>query len=62
VEHYEAMSARKLSLPRIMALHLLNHLGDSLWRTEAGIPAPGGSPSEYVATAADRLSALGMEP
>lgn len=64
VERYEALSARKLSLTRIMALHLLNYLGDALWRTEAGIglPEPGETPSAYVEEAAGRLAALGIEP
>jgi hypothetical protein len=64
VKQYESLSARKLSLPRIMALHLLNYLGDALWRTEAGIslPEPGDSPSAYVVEAADRLAALGIAP
>jgi hypothetical protein len=60
VTQYESLTARTLSLPRIMALHLLNYLGDALWRTEAGIslPEPGDSPSAYVEEAADRLAAL----
>jgi aminoglycoside phosphotransferase (APT) family kinase protein len=62
VERYEAMSGRKLSMSRVMALHLLNHLGDSLWRTEKGVPALGGTPSAYVDGAAERLGALGIEP
>lgn len=64
VERYEALSARKLSLSRVMALHLLNYLGDALWRTEAGIglPEPGDTPSAYVEEAAGRLAALGIDP
>jgi aminoglycoside phosphotransferase (APT) family kinase protein len=64
VEHYEAMTGRKLSLTRIMALHLINYLGDALWRTEAGIdlPEPGDTPSAYVEEAAGRLAALGIDP
>jgi aminoglycoside phosphotransferase (APT) family kinase protein len=64
VKRYEALSARKLSLPRTMALYLLNYLGDALWRTEAGIslPEPGDSPSAYVEEAAGRLAALGIDP
>lgn len=64
VKRYEAMSGRKLSLPRIMAFHLLNYLGDALWRTEAGIslPEPGETPAEYVEEAGDRLAALGIDP
>jgi aminoglycoside phosphotransferase (APT) family kinase protein len=63
-DRYEAISGRRLSLPRIMAHHLLNYLGDALWRTEAGIslPEPGGTPAEYVAEAAGRLAALGIDP
>lgn len=62
VRQYEALTERKLSLPRIMALHLVNYLGDALWRTEAGIslPEPGGSPAGYVEEAAGRLAALGI--
>ena len=64
VKRYEALSVRKLSLSRIMALHLLNYLGDALWRTEAGIslPEPGDTPSAYVEEAAGRLAALGIDP
>ncbi len=64
VKRYEALSARKLSLSRIMALHLRNYLGDALWRTEAGIglPEPGETPSAYVEEAAGRLAALGIDP
>ena len=64
VQRYEAMSTRKLSSPRIMALHLLNYLGDALWRTEAGIdlPEPGDTPSAYVKDAAARFVALGITP
>ena len=64
VKRYEAITARKLSMTRIMALHLLNYLGDALWRTEAGIglPGPGDTPSAYVEEAAGRLAALGIDP
>jgi aminoglycoside phosphotransferase (APT) family kinase protein len=48
-EHYEALSGRTLSLSRIMAWHVRTALGDALWRSEAGIPLPGGStPASYV--------------
>jgi aminoglycoside phosphotransferase (APT) family kinase protein len=64
VKRYEAVSGRRLSMSRIMALHLLNYLGDALWRTEAGIglPEPGDTPSAYVEEAAGRLAALGIDP
>ena len=60
IDRYETMSGRRLSVPRIMALHLRNYLGDALWRTEAGIglPEPGGTPFEYVEQAAGRLAEL----
>ena len=47
-----------------MALHLLNYLGDALWRTEAGIglPGPGDTPSAYVDEADARLTALEIVP
>ena len=48
-EHYEALSGRTLSMSRIMAWHVRTALGDALWRSEAGIPLPGGStPASYV--------------
>ena len=64
VNCYEALSARTLNLSRIMALHLLNYLGDALWRTEAGIrlPEPGDTPSAYVEEVAGRLAMLGIDP
>src|SRR5581483_1391597 len=64
VERYEALTARKVSLSRVMAHHLLNYLGDALWRTEAGLPLPepGDSPSAYVAEASVRMAALGISP
>jgi aminoglycoside phosphotransferase (APT) family kinase protein len=64
VERYETSTGRKLGLPRIMALHLLNYLGDALWRTEAGIalPGPGDTPSAYVDEAESRLAALEIDP
>jgi aminoglycoside phosphotransferase (APT) family kinase protein len=43
--HYETLTGRRLSLERIMALHVRTTLGDALWRSEAGLPlllpAPG---------------------
>ncbi len=64
VKRYEALSARTLSVSRIMALHLLNYLGDALWRTEAGIslPEPGDTVSAYIEEAAGRLATLGIDP
>ena len=63
IRRYQAISGRRLSLKRIMAYHLLNYLGDALWRTERGIslPEPGDTPADYVAEAAGRLDALGID-
>jgi aminoglycoside phosphotransferase (APT) family kinase protein len=48
-EHYESRGGRTLSRSRIMAWHVRTALGDALWRSEAGIPLPGGStPASYV--------------
>lgn len=64
VRCYERFSGRKLNLSRLMAFHLLNYLGDALWRTEAGVdlPQPGDTPTAYVNEAARRLDALDLMP
>ena len=56
----------KLSLERIMALHLRTTLGDALWRSEAGLPLllpcpGGGTPGDYVEELAARFALLGIE-
>jgi aminoglycoside phosphotransferase (APT) family kinase protein len=66
VEHYEALTGRRLSLERIMALHLRTTLGDALWRSQAGLPLllpcpGGGTPGDYVDELAARLALLGIE-
>jgi hypothetical protein len=38
LEQYAAQTGRRLSLERIMALHVRTTLGDALWRSEAGLP------------------------
>jgi aminoglycoside phosphotransferase (APT) family kinase protein len=42
VEAYERESGRALRIERIMGWQVLTHLGDALWRTEAGVELPGG--------------------
>ena len=46
VDQYEELTDRRLSLERIMAVHVRTTLGDALWRSEAGLPLllprPGG--------------------
>lgn len=66
VDEYVALTGRRLSLERIMALHLCTSLGDALWRTEAGLPLllprpGGGTPDDYVDELAARFALLGIE-
>jgi aminoglycoside phosphotransferase (APT) family kinase protein len=46
VDEYVALTGRRISLERVMALHVCTTLGDALWRSEAGLPLllprPGG--------------------
>lgn len=58
-ESYAARTGRALSLDQIMAWHVRTALGDALWRSEAGIPLPGGgTPPGYVDQLAERFAAL----
>jgi aminoglycoside phosphotransferase (APT) family kinase protein len=66
IDAYVALTGRRLSLERIMALHLRTSLGDALWRTEAGLPLllprpGGGTPDDYVDELAARFALLGIE-
>jgi aminoglycoside phosphotransferase (APT) family kinase protein len=66
IDEYVALTGRRLSLERIMALHLRTSLGDALWRTEAGLPLllarpGGGTPDDYVDELAARFALLGIE-
>ena len=65
INAYVALSDRRLSLERIMALHVRTSLGDALWRTEAGLPLllprpGGGTPDDYVQELAARFAMLGI--
>jgi hypothetical protein len=52
---------RRLSADRILAWHMLTALGDALWRTELGVPLPGGlTPADYVEDITRRLGELGI--
>jgi hypothetical protein len=67
VEQYTELTGRRLSVERIMALHLCTTLGDALWRSEVGLPLllprpGGGTPGDYVDELAARFALLGMEP
>jgi aminoglycoside phosphotransferase (APT) family kinase protein len=58
---YEGRAGRALSAERILAWHVRQALGDVLWRSEAGLPAPDGRPPRaWVADIALRLSGLGI--
>jgi aminoglycoside phosphotransferase (APT) family kinase protein len=66
VEQYAALTGRRLSLARVMALHVRTTLGDALWRSEAGLPRllprpGGGTPTDYVDELATRFALLGIE-
>jgi hypothetical protein len=66
IDEYMVLTGRRLSLERIMALHLCTSLGDALWRTEAGLPLllpcpGGGTPDDYVEELATRLALAGIE-
>jgi Phosphotransferase enzyme family len=66
IDEYVVLTGRRLSLERIMALHLCTSLGDALWRTEAGLPlllprAGGGTPDDYVDELASRFALAGIE-
>jgi len=39
---YQSLTGRTLDLERVLAWHVLTHLGDALWRTEARVALPGG--------------------
>jgi aminoglycoside phosphotransferase (APT) family kinase protein len=46
---YADATGRALDINRVFAWHVLTVLGDALWRTEAGVPLPGGeTPATYV--------------
>jgi aminoglycoside phosphotransferase (APT) family kinase protein len=67
LERYISLTGRRLSLKRIMALHLCTTLGDALWRSEAGLPLllarpGGGTPDDYVDELGARLAQLGISP
>jgi aminoglycoside phosphotransferase (APT) family kinase protein len=66
VAQYTELTGRRLSVKRIMALHLCTTLGDAMWRSEAGLPlllprAGGGTPGDYVDELAARFTLLDIE-
>ncbi len=62
VGNYRERSARELDLDRLMAWHVRTVLGDALWRSEAGVPLPGGgNPSSWVDALQQRLLESGID-
>jgi Phosphotransferase enzyme family len=48
-ETYTSLTGRTIDMQRVLAWHIRTALGDALWRSEAGVPLPGGgTPSTYV--------------
>jgi hypothetical protein len=67
IDRYVSLTGRRLSLERIMSLHLCTTLGDALWRSDAGLPLllarpGGGTPDDYVDELEARLAQLGIAP
>ncbi|GAA0947593.1 hypothetical protein GCM10009554_44450 [Kribbella koreensis] len=61
--HYDHLTGRRLSMPRVMAWHLRTVLSDALWRSEAGVPLPDGrTPPAWIDDLTDRFAALGINP
>lgn len=57
---YQGASGRAVDLQRVMAWHVRTVLGDALWRTEAGVPLPGGggTASSWVDELASRMGCV----
>ena len=48
-ERYMSLTGRTIDMKRALAWHIRTALGDALWRSEAGVPLPGGgTPATYV--------------
>lgn len=56
---YERVCGRRIVHERVMAWHVRTALGDALWRSEAGVPLPGGgTPALWVEELAVSLGIL----
>ena len=59
-ERYTALVGSSLDIRRVMAWHVRTALGDALWRSEAGVPLPGGcTPASYVDDIRRKFEELG---
>jgi Phosphotransferase enzyme family len=62
-ERYAALTGSNLDLRRVVAWHVRTALGDALWRSEAGLPLPGGgTPASYVDDLRRKFEQLGEPP
>ena len=58
-DRYMSLTGRTIDMERALAWHIRTALGDALWRSEAGVPLPGGgTPSTYVDDIELKLSIL----
>jgi aminoglycoside phosphotransferase (APT) family kinase protein len=60
---YQDLTQRSLNIENVMAWHIRTVLGDALWRSEGGVPLPGGgSPPDWVDELRRRLDSLDLRP
>jgi aminoglycoside phosphotransferase (APT) family kinase protein len=60
-DRYAALTGRPVDLRRVMAWQIRTALGDALWRSEAGVPLPGGcTPASYVDDIEGKLAELAL--
>jgi aminoglycoside phosphotransferase (APT) family kinase protein len=58
-ERYERRAGRAVEPAPVLAWHVRTVLGDALWRSEAGVPLPGGgSPDRWVEEMPGRIAEL----
>jgi len=56
---YESAAGTTVDPRRVLAWHVRTVLGDALWRSEAGVPLPGGgTPSSWIADLEDCFERL----
>lgn len=61
IDAYERRVGRRLDRQRVLAWNVLTHLGDAVWRTEAGVPLPGGGDaSTWMDDLSARMRAFGV--
>jgi aminoglycoside phosphotransferase (APT) family kinase protein len=60
VERYERLTGRRIEPAPVLAWHIRTVLGDALWRSEAGVPLPGGGGTvdEWIEALQGRIARL----